>query len=113
MWMHGSARTSGLPRKRRSHRHTAEPRILPTSETPSQRSEGADRRAVGEAPRVHRRRRPEAATPDLASLARERAVQSRRAQGLPDHITDAATLDQVAQLVLADRPSALAARPPP
>jgi hypothetical protein len=40
-------------------------------------------------------------------------VQSRRDQGLPDHITDAATLDQIAQLVLADRPSALAARPPP
>jgi hypothetical protein len=40
-------------------------------------------------------------------------VQSRRDQGLPDHITDPATLDQVAQLVLADRPSTWAARSPP
>jgi hypothetical protein len=111
--MHGSARSSGLPRERRSHRHTAKPRIPPTSETPSQCSKGSDRRAVGETPRVHRRRRPEAATADLVSLARERAVQSRRAQGLPDHITDAATLDQVAQLVLADRSPTWAARPPP
>ncbi len=69
--------------------------------------------AEGEAPRLHRRRRHEAATAELASLARERAVQSRRAQGLPDHITDAATLDQIAQLVLADRPPTWAARPPP
>ena len=70
------------------------------------------RQAAGDAPRIHRRR-PGALTTDLASVARERAVQSRRDQGLPDHITDAATLDQIAQLVLADRPSALAARPPP
>jgi hypothetical protein len=40
-------------------------------------------------------------------------VQSRLAQGLPDHITDAATLDQVAQLVLADRVPTWAARSPP
>jgi hypothetical protein len=40
-------------------------------------------------------------------------VQSRRAQGLPDHITDPATLDQVAQLVLADQPPTWAARSPP
>jgi hypothetical protein len=70
-------------------------------------------RAVGEAPRLHRRRRPNAPTPDLTAVARERAVQSRRAQGLPDHITDPATLDQVAQLVLADRPPTWAARSPP
>jgi hypothetical protein len=69
--------------------------------------------AVGEAPRLHRRRRPDASATDLAAVARERAVQSRRAQGLPDHITDAATLDQVAQLVLADRSPTWAARPPP
>ena len=91
----------------------AEPRVLPTSKMPSQRSGGSDGRQVGEARRVHRRRRPEAATADLVSLARQRAVQSRRAQGLPDHITDSATLDQVAQLVLADRPATWAARSPP
>jgi hypothetical protein len=70
-------------------------------------------RAVGEAPRLHRRRHPNAPTLDLTAVARERAVQSRRAQGLPDHITDPATLDQVAQLVLANRPPAWSARPPP
>jgi hypothetical protein len=68
---------------------------------------------VDEALHVHRRRRFEAATAELVSLARERTVQSRRAQGLPDHITDPATLDQVALLVLADRSPVWAARPPP
>jgi hypothetical protein len=90
----------------------AEPRTLATSETPSRRSSGSDRRTVQE-PRLHRRRRPDAPTPDLTTIARQRALQSRRAQGLPDHITDPATLDQVAQLVLADRPPTWAARSPP
>jgi hypothetical protein len=90
----------------------AEPRILATSETPSRCSSGSDRRMVRE-PRLHRRRQPDAPTPDLATVARQRVVQSRRAQGLPDHITDPATLDQVAQLVLANRPPAWSARPPP
>jgi hypothetical protein len=91
----------------------AEPHVLPTSKKPSQRSGGSDGRPVGEAPRLHRRRRPHRPTPDLTAVARERAVQSRRAQGLPDHITDRATLDQVAQLVLAARPPTGAARSPP
>jgi hypothetical protein len=90
----------------------AEPRVLATSETPSRRSSSSDRRTVQEA-RLHRRRRSNAPTLDLTAIARERAVQSRRAQGLPDHITDPATLDQVAQLVLADRPPTWAARSPP
>jgi hypothetical protein len=38
---------------------------------------------------------------DLAALAKELAIQSRREQGLPDQITDAAALAQGAQLVLA------------
>ena len=113
MEMHGSAKASGLPPERRWHRPMAEPRVLPTSKMPSQRSGGSDGRPVGEPPHVHRRRRPKAATADLVSLARQRAVQSRRAQGLPDHITDSATLDQVAQLVLANRPPARSPRPPP
>ena len=91
----------------------AEPHVLPTSKKPSQCSGGSDGRPVGEAPRLHRRRRPQRPTPDLVAVARERAVQSRRAQGLPDHITDRATLNQVAQLVLADRPATWAARSPP
>jgi hypothetical protein len=60
------------------------------------------RRAAGEALRLHRRR-PEATDRDLAADARALAVQSRRAQGLPDHITDAAALARGAQLVLALR----------
>jgi hypothetical protein len=64
-------------------------------------------RAAGEAPRLHRRRLPDAPAPDLAAVARERAVQSRRAQGLPDHITDPATLDHVAGLLMS------AGEPPP
>jgi hypothetical protein len=72
-----------------------------------------DRRVTREAPRLHRPPQPEVPATDLASLTRERAVQSRLAQGLPDHITDPATLDQVAQLVLADRPPTWAARSPP
>jgi hypothetical protein len=91
----------------------AEPRVLPTSEASSPRSSGSDRDEVGEAPRLHRRRQPGAPATDLAALARERAVQSRRAQGLPDHISDLETLDQVAELVLADRPPTWAARSPP
>jgi hypothetical protein len=70
------------------------------------------RQAVGDATRLHRRRQYEAPAVDLASLARERAVRTRRAQGLPDHITDPTTLDQIAQLVLADRRPEQAARSP-
>jgi hypothetical protein len=113
MEMHGSAKASGLPPEPRWHRPMAESRVPPASKMPSQHSGGSDRRPVGEAPRVHRRQRPKAADADLLSLARQRAVQSRRAQGLPDHITDPTSLDQVAQLVLADRPPAWSARPPP
>jgi hypothetical protein len=51
---------------------------------------------------------------DLAAVAREAAVRTRRAQGLPDHITDPAALDEVARLVLAARrrPVGETARPP-
>jgi hypothetical protein len=38
---------------------------------------------------------------ELAALAKELAVQSRREQGLPDQITDAVALAQGAHLVLA------------
>jgi hypothetical protein len=60
--------------------------------------------AAEAAPRLHRRRGPHPPATDLAAVVRARAVLSRRAQGLPDHITDPTTLDQVAQLVLAARP---------
>ena len=41
--------------------------------------------------------------PDLAKVAKELAVRSRRCQGLPDHITDLEALAAGAQLVMALR----------
>jgi hypothetical protein len=41
--------------------------------------------------------------PDLANVAKELAVRSRRRQGLPDHITDLEALAAGAQLVTALR----------
>src|SRR5215212_3238343 len=38
--------------------------------------------------------------PDLAKVAKELAVRSRRCQGLPDHITDSEALAAGAQLVV-------------
>jgi hypothetical protein len=73
------------------------------------------RRAMGEAPRVHRRRQVRASGPDLAAVARELAGRSRRAQGLPDHIADPAVLHLVAQLMFSSRrrrPVGETARPP-
>src|SRR5215207_7154254 len=54
-----------------------------------------------------------AAGPDLAVVARELAIHSRRRQGLPDHITDPVALAQGAQLVLAVRRRAGVPRSPP
>jgi hypothetical protein len=45
---------------------------------------------------MYRPRRSEASAP---SAARELAVRSRRAQGLPDHVADIVTLDYVARLI--------------
>jgi hypothetical protein len=58
---------------------------------------------TGKRPRLHRLPGDvdTAGAADLAALAKELAVQSRREQGLPDQITDAAALAQGAQLVLA------------
>ena len=60
-----------------------------------------------DAPRAHRPRPREALATNLTTLARVQAVRSRRAQDLPDHITDPATLDYVARLL------APANEPPP
>jgi hypothetical protein len=49
---------------------------------------------------VHHRRRPEARPEDLAVVDQELVVRSRRAQGLPDHVTDPMALDFVARLVI-------------
>jgi len=93
----------------------AEPRVPPAATTPSARHAVSRRRqrAVGEAPHLHQPRRPAGPT-DLAAVACEAAVRSRRAQGLPDQITDPAALDEVARLVLAARrrPVGETARPP-
>jgi hypothetical protein len=64
-------------------------------------------RISGEVPRVQRPRPREALAANLKSLARTHAVRSRRAQGLPDHVTDLATLDYVARLLVS------ANEPPP
>jgi len=95
----------------------AEPRVPPAAAPPSARHAVSHRRhrAGGEAPRLQQPRRPAAQTADLAAVAREAAVRTRRAQGLPDHITDPAALDEVARLVLAARrrrPVGETARPP-
>jgi hypothetical protein len=37
---------------------------------------------------------------DLAAVVQELVVQTRRAQGLPDHVTDPIALDLVARLVI-------------
>jgi hypothetical protein len=76
----------------------AEPRAHPAPAGARHAIPRQRRRAAGKAPRLHRHR-PEAADEDLAATARALAVRSRRAQGLPDHITDPATLDELAQLV--------------
>jgi hypothetical protein len=64
-------------------------------------------RISDEVPRVQRPRPREALAANLKSLARTHAVRSRRAQGLPDHVTDLATLDYVARLLVS------ANEPPP
>jgi hypothetical protein len=64
-------------------------------------------RPPGRAPRVHRPAKTTATIsevdPELIQVARELAVQSRREQGLPDHVTDPAALARGAGLVLALR----------
>ena len=52
---------------------------------------------------------------ELVAIAKELAVRSRREQGLPDQITDAAALAQGARLVLAlrQRTARPRTRPPP
>jgi hypothetical protein len=57
-------------------------------------------RILSEVPRIQRPRPREALAANLKSLARTQAVRSRRAQGLPDHITDPVTLDYVARLLV-------------
>ena len=85
----------------------AEP-VLPASPSSAERCgvpHRRRRRAAGETARVHRRRRTETSVTDLASIARERAMRSRRSQGLPDHITDPAVFDLVARLVVLATPT--------
>jgi hypothetical protein len=75
---------------------------LPLTTKDNQRRLG---HTTGKAPRLHHLPGDveTAGAADLAALAKELAVQSRREQGLPDQITDAAALAQGAQLVLALR----------
>jgi hypothetical protein len=84
----------------------AEAPVSLASVAPGQRKVGGQR-VSGEAPRLHRPRPREALAANLTSLARAHAARSRRAQDLPDHITDPATLDYVARLLVS------ASEPPP
>jgi hypothetical protein len=54
----------------------------------------------GRAPRLHHEDRGASTADSLAAVARELAIQSRRDQGLPDHVTDPHALAQGVQLVL-------------
>jgi hypothetical protein len=80
----------------------ADPGGPPSSATRSLRSETPQRRRLAReaSPGVHRHRRPEARPADLAAVVEELVVQSRRAQGLCDHVTDPIALDLVARLVI-------------
>ena len=79
----------------------AEAPVSHASVAPGQRKLGAigAQLVPDEASRLHRPRPREALAANLRSLARAQAVRSRRAQDLPDHITDPATLDYVARLL--------------
>jgi hypothetical protein len=75
-----------------------------SSSSPPLRTKDNQRRRghiTGKTPRLHRLLGGADTPAELAALAKELAVQSRREQGLPDQITDAAALAQGAQLVLA------------
>jgi hypothetical protein len=65
-----------------------------------------------EAPRLHGPRPCEALAANLRALARAQAVRSRRAQDLPDHITDPATLHNVARLLVSTNEPPPAGVPP-
>jgi hypothetical protein len=87
----------------------AEAPVSHASEAPGQRKLGAQL-IPDDTPRVHRPR--EALAANLTSLARVQAVRSRRAQDLPDHITDPATLDYVARLLVSTSEPPPAGVPP-
>ena len=65
----------------------------PLTTKDNQRRQG---HTTGKAPRLHRLPGDvdTAGPADLAALAKELAIQSRREQGLPDQITDTAALAQ-------------------
>ena len=84
----------------------AEAPVSHASVAPGQHKFGAQL-VPDDARRVHRPRPHEALAANLTSLARVQAVRSRRAQDLPDHITDPATLVYVARLLVT------ASEPPP
>jgi hypothetical protein len=88
----------------------AEAPVSHASVAPGQCQLGAQL-APDDAPRVHRPPR-EALAADLTSLARVQAVRSRRAQDLPDHITDPATLGYVAWLLVSTSEPPPAGVPP-
>jgi hypothetical protein len=84
----------------------AEAPVSHASVAPGQRKLGTQL-GPDDAPHLHRPRPREALAANLTTLAKVQAVRSRRAQDLPDHITDPATLDYVARLLVN------ASEPPP
>jgi hypothetical protein len=89
----------------------AEAPVSHASVAPGQRQLGAQL-VPDEASRLHRPRAREALAANLTSLARVQAVRSRRAQDLPDHITDPATLGYVAWLLVSTSEPPPAGVPP-
>ncbi len=75
------------------------------SDTPQQSAVSDSGRSADSAPRLHRpaKTRSVGRDTDLTRVARELAIQSRRAQGLPGQVADPAALAHGADLVLALR----------
>jgi hypothetical protein len=90
----------------------AEAPVSHASVAPGQRKLGAELVPDDDAPRVHRPGPREALVANLTSLARAQAVRSRRAQDLPDHITDPVALDYVARLLVSTSEPPPAGGPP-
>jgi hypothetical protein len=84
----------------------AEAPVSHASVAPGQRQLGAQL-VPDDAPRLYRPGPRDELAANLMSLAQAQAVRSRRAQDLPDHIADRATLDYVARLLVT------ASEPPP
>lgn len=71
--------------------------------TPRSAVQRRRRDTAEEAARARRLHRSEQWPDDLAAVARDLVIRSRRAQGLPDHVTDPVLLAKAAEFVLGHR----------